>query len=61
MGDEPTSRSLTNRVPRVRTPMKVGMTFNHEQTDWSGRAGLERSLSRVSGNHHARFLGGKDS
>ena len=37
------------------------MTFNRKQTDPFGRAGLERSLSRVSGNIHARFLGGKDS
>lgn len=61
MGHESTNRSLTNQTPRVRTPIEVAMTFNHEQTDWPGRAGLERSLSRVSGNHHARFLGGKDS
>ena len=42
-------------------PNKGSMTLNIEQTDWPGRAGLERSLSRVSGNYHARFLGGKDS
>ena len=48
-------------MPRVKTPMKDAMTFTNEQTDWPGRAGLEGSLSRVSGNYHARFLGGKDS
>jgi hypothetical protein len=61
MGDQPTSRGLTSAMPRDTTPIKVVMTFDHEQTDRPGRAGLEGSLSRVSGNHHARFLGGKDS
>jgi hypothetical protein len=48
-------------MPGDTTPMKAAMTFNHEQTDWPGKAGLDWSLSRVSGNYHARFLGGKDS
>jgi hypothetical protein len=57
-GDEHSSWSLTAWVPSAKTPMKVVMTFNHEQTDWPGRAGLEGSLSRVSGNYHARSLAG---
>jgi len=59
-GDEPASRSLTRPVPRTKT-LLVAMTFNQEPTDRPGRAGLERNLSRVSGNYYARFLGGKDS
>ena len=61
MGHQPAGRGLTGGMPRVTNDQEVGMTLNLEQTDWPGRAGLAGSLSRVSGNYHARFLGGKDS
>ena len=48
-------------VKRLQRRIAQAVRLTIEQTDWLGRAGLERSLSRVSGNYHARFLGEKDS
>src|SRR6266446_4857280 len=55
-GDKPPRLNLTLPKQRATNPTKVRMTLNIGRTDWLGRAGLERNLSRVSGNYHARFL-----
>ena len=58
-GHQPASLSLTQSRLGDSTLLEEIMTWNNEQTDRRGSAG--RDLSSVSGDHHAPFLGEKDS